>query len=211
MAMLLGLFIDRSAAAEAGKCGEDDTSFVALLLDVKPPDQIIGTTLEQHLRAELSSRTIGVCLSPNGSRKPIAEVSLRVEHPDNGPVIATIRIRDRVTDKHIERTVDLTKLPADSRPMAVAASTDELLRASWVELALNDAPPPAMPPPPAVEHAIEKTLRPEKAAPSILEVGASAIGSSYFGHRVAVGGREWIAAWFSPHIGLDLRFDVEVG
>lgn len=92
--------------------------------------------LAPHLRAELHGRDIGVCLgeegdSANARRDPVAEILLH----DDGQTV-TITIHDLVTDKRVERELDLASLPADTRLLAIATSVDELLRASWLETLL---------------------------------------------------------------------------
>ncbi len=209
-ALSLLLAAARAASAEP-TCGASSRPVVELVLEVEPPDRIIGTTLQQHLRAELGAREIDVCLSPITERRPLARVSLHVDHPARGPVIATIRVGDLLTDKRLERSLDLTRLPDDSRPLAVAAAVDELLRASWVELTLNDAPKPSVTPPAAVTHAVASSSRPPAAAPSIIEVGVVATAADLVGHRTSFGGEAWIGAWFHPSWALLVRFKADAG
>jgi hypothetical protein len=212
----LSLLLEGARAAAADPtCGTSSRPVVELVLEVEPPDRIIGTTLQQHLRAELGAREIDVCVAPVTPRQPIARVSLHVDHPARGPVVATIRVGDLVTDKRLERALDLTRLPDDSRPLAVAAAVDELLRASWVELTLSDAPRPSVAPPAAVVHAVASSARPSPAAPSpspsIIEVGVVAAASDLVGHRTAFGGEAWIGGWFHPSWALLVRFKAEAG
>jgi hypothetical protein len=176
---------------------------VELFLEVEPPDRIIATTLETHLRSELGAREIDVCEAPAAPRVPIARVRLRVDHPQAGPVVATIQIGDEVTDKRVERVLKLSKLPADSRATAVAAATDELLRASWAELVVDGAPEPLIPPPPAVTRAVAASIRVSPAAASRAvrwELGVLGEASSYPGHREALGARVLGALWFHPRV-----------
>jgi hypothetical protein len=202
-----------TASADA-TCGAQGRPVVELVLEVDPPDRIIGTTLESHLRAELGAREIDVCTtaapSPGTAKPgPIARVTLHVEHAAGGGFLATIRIGDLIMDKRVERTINLAKIPADGRPLAVAASTDELLRASWIELTIPDAPPPTIPPPPAVTRAISPG--PKRRRPSLVEVGIAATASDFFGKRVAVGGDLWVGFWVHPRLALELRFAADMG
>ena len=59
----------------------------------------------------------------------------------------TVTVRDAITGKALAREVALASVPRDARPLTVALAVDELLRASWIELALADAPAPARPVP----------------------------------------------------------------
>lgn len=208
---MIALLLSATRAAAEPTCGDSSRPVVELVLEVEPPDRIIGTTLQQHLRAELGAREIDVCLAPIEPRRPLARVSLHVDHPARGPVLATIRVGDLVTDKRVERTLDLSRLPDDSRPLAVAAAVDELLRATWAELTLSDAPQPAVAPPAAVVRAVASSTRPLPASPSILEVGFAATASELVGHRTAFGGEAWIGAWLHPRGALVLRFKAEAG
>jgi hypothetical protein len=192
-------------------CGTGARPVVELVLEVEPPDRVIGVTLQDHLKAELSARAIDLCVRSIAPRRPLARVRLHVDHPPRGPVVATISISDLVTDKLVERTIDLSPLPADSRPLAVAAAVDELLRASWAELLLADAPPSVAAPPPAVVRAVAVSSRPPSPSPSILEVGITATATNLFGHRAALGGEAWIGAWILPPLALQVRFGADAG
>jgi hypothetical protein len=138
-------------------------------------------------------------------------VTLHIEHQASGAFFAVIRVGDLITDKRLERTINLARIPADGRPLAVAASTDELLRASWAELTIPDAPPPVMTPPPAVVRAVAARARPQPARPSIVEAGLVATGDDFFGHRAGVGGEAWVGAWCLPRLALELRFTADEG
>lgn len=218
----LGLALVSLPAAAEPPCGTAGHPLVELVLEVDPPDRIIGTTLEQHLRAELAAREIDVCVARPGegaqppapvapAARPIARVTLHVEHRANGVFVATVRIGDLIMDKRVERSIDLGRIPADARPLAVAASTDELLRAAWVELTIPDAPPPTIAPPPAVVRAIAAKGSPRRQPPSFVEVGLAATGSDFFGHRLAVGGRAWTSLWWHPRIAVELDLVADAG
>jgi hypothetical protein len=187
--MLLGLLASSSGvrgAPAALPCPASDRPVILLTTEVKPPDQVIADALESHLAAELDARGIDLCVGSAAPRRPIGRVLLRVERPAEGPISALIRIGDEVTDKRVERSMDLMAMPADSRPLAVAAAADELLRASWAELQMRDAPAPAMAPPPAVLGAVSASMRPTPAPPRF-ELGAVG-SSSYFQKRTGLGG-----------------------
>lgn len=192
-------------------CGTGARPVVELVLEVEPPDRAIGVTLQDHLKAELGARAIDLCLRSIAPRQPLARVHLHVDHPPPGPVVATISISDLVTDKLVERTIDLTRLPADSRPLAVAAAVDELLRASWAELLLTDAPIPVAAPAPAVVHAVAVSSKPRPPSASFVEIGVNATATNLFGHRAALGGEAWIGAWILPPLALQLRFGADAG
>jgi hypothetical protein len=176
-----------AVASAAATCKAIERPFIQLTAEVKPPDRIIAEALAQQLTAELDARGIDLCESSAAIRKPVGRVLLRIERTPAGPTTALIRIGDEVTDKRVERTLDLTHIPADSRPLSVAAAADELLRASWAELLIEDAPRLAEPAPAAVVTAVQKTVKPVARSGYRFETGAFATGS-VFAHRTGVGG-----------------------
>lgn len=129
--------------------------FVTLeLVGVWPEGERGAVTAE--LRAALATEDFELCLASRVDRQPVARV--RLERRDLEHVL--VAIGDAVTDKRVERELDLTSFTADAQPLAIAIAADELLRASWAELLLVDAPPPAMEPPSQVRAAVERSLPP---------------------------------------------------
>lgn len=119
------------------------------------PAQFRETVLAD-LRASLSERRIDVCLPDQATiRTPLARITLTA--PSDVSVSIVVVAADEKAQKRAERVVSLVTVPSDGRPFAVALATDELLKASWSELALLPpevetheaaAPPPPPPPPP---------------------------------------------------------------
>src|SRR5690349_17926482 len=107
----------------------------------------LGPLVAAQLRASLESRKIGVCdPSSTTSTEPIAKVVL--EPQAEARVVISVEVSDAITNKRVSRDVDLSAVPRDAWPLTLALATDEVLRASWAELALKNAPPPARPVPP---------------------------------------------------------------
>ncbi len=151
------LFTLPAGAAEAElECGREGPW---VLLQVEAPALSEGfvQSLLGDLRAGLRDQGIEVCDS--GAGEPVASVTLRAR-PDN-PLRIVIDVADAVTKKRVGRDIDLARLPEDGRPFALAVATDELLRASWVELRLARREQPPEPPPPEVRRAVERALPPE--------------------------------------------------
>jgi hypothetical protein len=107
------------------------------------------------LRASLSERHIDVCLRDQTTiRTPLARITLTA--PSEVTVSIVVVAADEKAQKRASRIVSLVTVPSDGRPFAVALATDELLQASWSELALlppdvethEAPPPPALPPQP---------------------------------------------------------------
>ena len=90
------------------------------------------------LRRTLAGQGIDACVSPD---QPAAEplATLAIDLPPDGPARAEIEVRDAVTQKRVRREVDLAGIPPDGREVAIAIEADELLRASWAEIALDTA------------------------------------------------------------------------
>jgi hypothetical protein len=100
--------------------------------------------------------------------------------------------------------------------LAVASSTDELLRASWVELEVIDAPPPVMAPPPAVVRAVAESQgrRPPPTRASLVssfEIGADVDASSLPGNREAGGAALELRGWFLPRGAVLLETGGDLG
>jgi len=108
------------------------------------------------LRAELAARDIDVCPASDGPEAPsIATVSVSA-NPEGA--LVEVEVHDALTAKRVSRDVDLGPIPQDGRPLTLALIADELLRASWAEIALKHAPAPAQPVPPGVRDAVREDV-----------------------------------------------------
>lgn len=203
--LLTAPLLEQSARA-ADSCPESSRPLIVMSAQVKPPDQVVADALRDHLKTQLAERGIDLCVGSPGKRAPIGQVTLIVERLDNGPVTALVRIGDNVTDKRVERTMDLTGMPADARALAVSSSADELLRASWAELMIADAPAPKMKPPAEVMSAVESSLVEPEPPPQTHALELGVLGSaSVSKDMLALGPELWGAYYFDQHVGLTLR------
>lgn len=108
------------------------------------------------LRAELAARDIDVCAASDGPETPsIATVTVGA-HPDGA--LVEVEVHDALTAKRVSRDVDLSPVPEDGRPLTLALVADELLRASWAEIALKHAPAPAQPVPAGVRDVVREEV-----------------------------------------------------
>jgi len=112
--------------------------------------------VRSDLRAGLAPSHIDVCDEPHPSgSEPLARVTLeRV----GGGARYRLQVTDSITQKRVERDLTLDKLPPDGRPFALAVAAEELLRATWAELALrgpDDRPQTTAPP--EVRAIVEKS------------------------------------------------------
>jgi hypothetical protein len=122
-------------------------------LEASWPAQFRETVLAD-LRASLSERHIDVCLPEQTTvRRAIASITLTA--PSSITVSIVVIAHDETSQKRVSRTVSLVSVPSDGQPFAVALATDELLQASWSELALvtpelepGPSPTPLPPSPP---------------------------------------------------------------
>ncbi len=91
-------------------------------------------TVLADLKASLGERKIDVCQVPTPTTPPIARITLTSPKPLTAGIMVVAA--DATATKRASRTVSLDNVPADGRAFAVALATDELLSASWDELAL---------------------------------------------------------------------------
>lgn len=110
--------------------------------------------MRTELRAGLMPHSIDVCIDVDATaadnrNRPLARVS--VDAVDAQVAHYRLEVTDAVTNKHTSRDVRLGPLPLDGRNLALAVASEELLRASWAELALQrtrpvERPAPSEPP-----------------------------------------------------------------
>jgi hypothetical protein len=111
-------------------------------LDGNPFEEPLRTRLVVQLGATLAARNIGLCLPDDKSPGTPPVATLAITKGVQRTVEVTLDIHDEVTNKRVLRVVDLGSVPPDARPLAVALAADELLRASWAELLLDDVQKP---------------------------------------------------------------------
>jgi hypothetical protein len=122
-------------------CGSPTRPWVQILVAPGPWDAVAVKELLRHMQAELAAQRIDVCEVHAPGRQAIATVQVTPSRGSNDVDIA-IDVRDALTSKRVGRNVDLTSIPTDGRALTIALAADELLRASWAELALTSAPAP---------------------------------------------------------------------
>ena len=166
------------------------------------------------LRAGLTSRGIDACPDDTGppSEAPLATV--RVAALDKKSVAVTVEIRDAVTAKRVSRDVDLAVVPPDGRPFAIAIAVDELVWASWAEIALArksrkqaaSAPRPA--PPPEVVEGVESELPASGPSP---ELGVRFAMEHYLGGQTLLGADAATILPLAQRFALDFDAGYRVG
>ncbi|UJR80080.1 hypothetical protein [Sandaracinus amylolyticus] len=193
---------------------------VELGLEGEWPDAL-RLAVRADLDAALRAQGLELVHAEDGAERVVATV--RVTAPSESAPACLVRIDDVITGKHVERAVDLTRVPSDGWSVAIAAGADELLRASWAELAIADAPPPAIEPPPAVEAYVEQrviapivderlaaALSPPLPRPA-LSLGARGAVEGYLGGLTLFGGDLTVRLYLAERVGLELGLGARVG
>jgi hypothetical protein len=134
----------------------------SVAIEVAAADEHLVSEVESELGAALGARGIALCVGSAATSSIVGRVSILMETAGATPV-AQIRIGDEITRKRVERSMELGLLPPDGWALAIASSADELLRASWAELMLRDAPSlPRAAPPPVAEAVAASARRPAR-------------------------------------------------
>ena len=119
----------------------------------------LAEAVRSDLRAGLAPSNIDVC-EAGPALQPLARVLIAEVEP--GRARYSVDVTDSVTQKRVGRDLALDKLPADGRPLALAVAAEELLRASWAELALRGVHSPQTAAPPEVRAVVEKSAPPAR-------------------------------------------------
>lgn len=154
---------------------------------------------------------MAVCVRGPETGSPVSTVVLERKGD-----LVTIEVRDAITDKRLSRDLDLKPLPDDGHALALAVASDELLRASWAELALRQRPRsvPRPAPPPEVDATVQDVLTtpPPMSTPNVL-LGIRGAGERYgtgltlLGADLVVGrhlGSWFLEGWVGARRGMDV-------
>ncbi len=137
--------------------------------------------LQRELATSLEGSGVRACSAVPGATGSAPLADIRLESTSSAHVRVTIVVRDAVTHKLVSRELDLTAMPADGRPLAIAVAADELLRASWAELTLTTQAAKKVEPPAAVQRAVSQVT----AAPA--ETRQGALGAQLAAERYSSG------------------------
>jgi hypothetical protein len=160
------------------------------------------------LRAGLANRGIDACQEP-GTGEPLA--SVRIASTSGPSVAVALEIRDAVTEKRVMRDVDLARVPEDGRAFAIAIAVDELVWASWAEIALakRSRKAPRRAPPPEVVRGVENVL-PEREEPAT-RLGARGAFEHFGGGQTHLGADALALFPFTERVGLELSLGLRQG
>jgi hypothetical protein len=169
---------------------------VDLSVELLPRDESVRDALERQLAAELATHAIDLCRVLPGNPQVLAHVRLQAPLPGLSPAL----VRIRTPGASVVRSLDLTTLPHDARPAAVASSVDELLRSLL-------ANPPAAEPdaPPSDPASSVAGHQPRAAQRPIFEIGAAGAASTFFEQRDALGADLRARYWLSSNVALSTR------
>lgn len=213
--MLIALADARPIAAQDAPgdgCGRAGRPWVSVAFGGQAWTAELERAVLADLRAGLRLKGIDACrLGSEGAEPPLAILELVAAQQER--VSVGIEVHDALTQKRVSRDLDLRALAEDARPLAIAAAADELLRASWAELALSDAPEPARPPPPEVERSVRESIADTALAPRTRDhaLGARVALEHHGAGNAQLGGDAYLGLWFLPRFGVELGAGLRQG
>lgn len=167
------------AVPRRDECSGDRRDWVMFAASKGQPAPF-NSTIRAHLAAELEAEGILLCPERRAgdqpfSHPPLAVVRLglspssregRGRDGAEAPAVG-ITVEDAITRKSLYREIELAGTAEDARPLTIALSASELLKASWAELNLRDAQPPTVPVPKSIEREVGSQLGRSELRPSL--------------------------------------------
>jgi len=191
------------ALADDGRCDDPSRSWVRIAFSPAEINPALQQEAVKDLRAGLAPNRIDVCFEGAPDAKPpVAELTCAFSD-DGGE--ATIRVVDQLTEKRVERSIRLNDLPPDGRSLALAVESEELLRASWAELAFRASHVVPRPAPPSTAP-IPQRIAPAPRLPRFA-FGARGAVQHYGGGQTHLGGD----AFFSWRISSRWQLEAAIG
>ncbi|MGE0323327.1 MAG: hypothetical protein AB7S68_13540 [Polyangiaceae bacterium] len=147
----------------------------------------------EHLRRGFEVYGVSVCeRTARAKQPPLAEVRFAASNDDS--VSLSVDVKDSVTRKRVGRDVDVRGYSQEAQALAVAIATEELVRASWVELELDSSR----------DHQAEEAHERRPAADVVHRVNQDTIGANEAGLRIDLRGAFEAYAAGQTHLGADL-------
>jgi len=189
-------------------CPEHGQPWVRVVVD--DADGKRGDDIARLFAAELRSRHIAVCTAPaEGAPPPLGVVAVRAS---GEAAFVEVDVRDDLTAKSLKREIALADVPSDVRALTVAVAADELLRASWAELAVKSAPPPKQHVPAEVRDVVRDTMEaPKRDDTPRLGFGAGAALDAFTGGSTLLGADVLLDVWIVPRLRAMARFGLRSG
>ena len=163
--------------------------------------------------AELRSRHIAVCTAPSqGAPPPLGVVAVRTS---SEAAFVEVDVRDDLTAKSLKREIALADVPSDVRALTVAVAADELLRASWAELAVKNALSPKQQAkiPAEVRDVVRDTMvdAPRREVAPRIAFGAGAALDAFTGGSTLLGADVLLDVWIVSRLRVVARFGLRSG
>ncbi len=198
-------------SAEDRDCGRAGRPWVSVAFGGQAWTAERESSVLADLRAGLRLKGIDACrLGSEGSEPPLA--LLELEAAEQERVSVGIEVHDALTEKRVSRDLDLRPVAEDARPLAIAAAADELLRASWAELALVDAPEPSRPPPPEVQETVRQSISPARFSDARDHaLGARGAFEHHGAGHAQLGAEAYLGVWFAERWGFELGAGLREG
>ena len=208
-----GLMSVPSPAAAQPRCAGGDGPWVLLQLGAVGWTEAQRGSVLSDLQHTLAGQGIAACSADaHPAAAPLATLAVELTPEDASRATVDIEVRDAVTLKRVRRDVDLSRIPDDGRSAAIAIEADELLRASWAEVALDTARARQ-----AQEKArsqvvgsVEQVMAPSRAE-SGGGLGARAAVEHYFGGTTLFGADGVGRLRLSPRIELEIAGALRIG
>lgn len=149
--------------------------------------------VRSDLRAGLAPSGIEVCEAAGDSApEPLARVVIK--SVGGAAARYSLDVTDSVTRKRLGRDLSLENLPPDGRSFALAVAAEELLRASWAELALRGVHSAQTAAPPEVRAIVAEQRPPAPAPRRALSLGARLGFERFLGGQTHYGADLFVAA-----------------
>jgi hypothetical protein len=209
--LLLLLATHRAGAQNVSRCGSPSRPWVSVEFAGQAWQRPARAEVVDDLRARFRAEQIDVCLRAMGPQtSPVAAITLSISGRANLSV--TIELHDAVTRKRVGRDVSLAAIPADGRPLATAIAADELLRASWAEVALERQSSPREKPPPQVDAAVRRVLPQASRSPTRASWGiGSRAGIEHYDRHTELGVDFFLRPRFARTWGAELALGLRDG
>jgi hypothetical protein len=123
------------------------TSALVLAVTIDPSLVSLAPALLAHLRAELAAGKV-VVVPGDAIAGPTPNARLNVDAPEGAPQSVVLEVEFLRSGTSVRHVLDLSSVPTDGAPLAIAIAVDELIRATW-SLAGVTTPPKRMEPPTA--------------------------------------------------------------
>jgi hypothetical protein len=197
-------------SAREDDCARAGKPWISVAFDGPAWTSELEASVLADLRAGLLLRGIGACvLGSAGSEPPLGLLELKALAADR--IAVSIELHDALTKKRVLRDVNVREVAADARALAIADAADELLRASWMELALADAPEPSRPAPAEVKRAVRSSIAPAGIDSRDHAFSLLGAGEYHGGGALWLGGELALGLFLSERIGAELAFGLREG